>query len=115
MKSVRLILCLLIAVAVFPFHSLAEKESRSKKEISSVSDMVKRPAQQRPEVIGQVVQNRANDSELSKRFKRYDLLRLNGRAASDQIRDTGRLVLRTSPFPKATKPPKIFIIDTVKR
>jgi hypothetical protein len=96
MKSIHFIFCLLIAAALFPFHTLAKKELRSRKPMPSISGMSDRPAQQRPDAVGQVVQNRPYDAELTKRFKRYDLLKLDGRAASHQIRDTGRLVLRTS-------------------
>lgn len=72
-----------LVCSIFLFSALAEQ---------TVQD----PAPKAPAVRGELIQGKAYDPQLSQRLNKYDLLRLNGAAAADQIRRTGRLLLRTS-------------------
>ncbi len=52
--------------------------------------------QDEPLVIGQLVQSQTPDQELSKHFRRYDLIRMDPGSVAAQIRNKGRLRLKSS-------------------
>ena len=52
--------------------------------------------QDEPLVTGQLVQGQTRDGELSKHFRKYDLIRMDPDAVASQIRNRGRMLLKSS-------------------
>ena len=53
-------------------------------------------AQDEPLVVGQLVQTQTGDPELAKHFRKYDLIRMDPKAAASQLRNRGRLAFKSS-------------------
>ena len=47
-------------------------------------------------LTGQLVQNQTRDQELSKHFRKYDLIRMDPATVAAQVRNSGRLLLKSS-------------------
>ena len=47
-------------------------------------------------VTGAAVQDRAQDPELTKHFRRYDMMKFDREAAARQVQNRGRMILKTS-------------------
>ena len=74
-----------IALSLLPYPSLAVKSQQPAAK-----------PQAEPALVGQLVQNRTPNEELSKHFRKYDLIRMDPVAAVEQVKRGGRLLLKTS-------------------
>jgi hypothetical protein len=88
-KSNRKLLCSgLVAVLIFSvlaFPSLGTRSSAAPAK-----------AQQEPVLTGQLVQGEPTDEELSRHFRKYDLIRMDPARVVEQVRNRGRLLLKSS-------------------
>jgi Metallo-peptidase family M12/Calx-beta domain/Reprolysin family propeptide/Bacterial pre-peptidase C-terminal domain len=84
----KLLVCSLIAavvLSVLPYPSLGVKNTPA-------------PAstQDEPVLTGQLVQGQTKNEQLSKHFRKYDLIRMDPGAVAAQVRSKGRLLLKSS-------------------
>ena len=98
-NQIKLIACLvvtalMVSFASFPTH--AGKDKQKAAEALSLPSVDLRFGQDSVPVTGQLVQTRMDDPELSRHFRSYDLIRLDPEAATAQIKNRGRLSLKTS-------------------
>jgi len=93
-KSFAFISYLVISALVF---SAAPVLSSSEKKRDTSSDSVRLAgAQQPPVVAGQLIDSPRQDPELSRRLRKYDLVRMDPGVAAAQVRTGGKLALKTS-------------------
>jgi len=78
-----LIATLLVSALAFPSLGIRNPPAAAK-------------GQEEPLVSGQLVQVQTRDEELSKHFRKYDLIRMDPQAVAAQVRNKGRLLLKSS-------------------
>jgi hypothetical protein len=78
-----LIATLLVSALAFPSLGIRNPPAAAK-------------GQEEPLVSGQLVQVQTRDGELSKHFRKYDLIRMDPHAVAAQVRNKGRLLLKSS-------------------
>jgi hypothetical protein len=89
-KIHRTLLCSgLVAAIIFSVLAFPSLGSRSSAAPANA-------AQESPVLTGQLVQRDARDEELSKHFRKYDLIRMDRASAAEQVRKRGRLLLKSS-------------------
>jgi hypothetical protein len=100
-NQIKLIACLVVAALILSFLSFpthAEKDSAKLLGAAAAPQSLdsRVGVQDEVPVTGQLVQNRANDPELSRHFRNYDLIRINPDLAAASVKSSGRLSLKTS-------------------
>ena len=84
----KLVVCGLIAAIIsslLPNPSLAIKSQASSAK-----------PQDPPALVSQLVQDRTPNEDLSKHFRKYDLIKMDPAAVAAQVRRSGRLVIKSS-------------------
>src|SRR5215204_4155104 len=88
MKINRRLLCSgLIAAMTFSVLAFPSPGSRSSAAPAKAQD---------PIVTGQLVQGQTRDEELSRHFRKYDLIRMDPARAAAQVRSKGKLLIKSS-------------------
>ncbi len=103
-NQIKLIACLVVAGLILSFLSflsfptLAEKDSTKHLAAVAVPQSADSPVDTQDVIParGQLVQSRRDDPELSRHFRNYDLIRIDPDLAASQVRNRGRLALKTS-------------------
>jgi hypothetical protein len=85
----KLIACLL-SFALFLSSFAAFPKSINAQSIRPLAQDLDAP------VTGAAVQDRAQDPELTKHFRRYDMMKFDREAAARQVQNRGRMILKTS-------------------
>ncbi|HET6855111.1 MAG TPA: M12 family metallo-peptidase [Pyrinomonadaceae bacterium] len=89
MKSTRKLLCSgLVAALIFSVLAFPSLGTRSSAAPAT--------ARQEPVLTGQLVQGEPRDEELSRHFRKYDLIRMDPARVAEQVRNRGRLLLKSS-------------------
>jgi len=99
-NQIKLIACLVVAALILSYLSLpAHAEKDTAKRLAATAGQQSADSRIGPQdgpVTGQRVQTRANDPELSRHFRNYDLIRMNPDLAAAAVKSNGRLSLKTS-------------------
>lgn len=91
----KFIACLIIVALILSSSVFPAFAEQTQPKIPPFVSSLKAHTQDVP-VTGRNVETRAQDPELDKRVRRYDLVKIDPDAASKQIKNRGRLLLNTS-------------------